>query len=168
LTANVGALRELRDSCFYPRNMLGPTPTLYHRSLQRVHELLHAAPQLQIFETNVWCEGAKKLELLARALRNEEEWAPLRVRQLELDSLDVRRGEEQPTLHEVAAAMAGHTSLVGINITDATEVVPAALDALVDAVLACPQLRSFRTWLCGIDAASVPALMRLVQAPFAS
>jgi hypothetical protein len=165
MTANAGALRELRDSCFYARNMLGRTKTPYHRSLQGLHELLHAGPQLQLFETNVWCEDAKKLELLARALRNEEEWAPLRVRHLELDSLDVRRGEEQPTLHEVAAAMAGHTSLTGVNVSNAMEVVPAALDALVDAVLACPHMRSFRTWLCGIDAASVPALMRLVQAP---
>jgi Ran GTPase-activating protein (RanGAP) involved in mRNA processing and transport len=62
----------------------------------------------------------------------------------------------------LAADLAAHTSLTGICFELAPLNVPAALDAVVDAALAC-RLSFVELHDCGLSPASAPALVRLLR-----
>jgi hypothetical protein len=147
VAANSGALRELRlDGC----NDFGHTKFV---AGARVEALLRAAPQLRALEVDVLCADGDATQ---RMLRNEGVFAPLRIRCL---ALPTSCDEE----HLVAAAthLPAHGWLTRLVLDRAPLHAAAALNALVDGVLASRTVRSLKCDTCGLSAASAPALVRL-------
>jgi hypothetical protein len=165
VTANAGSLRVLRVSEAYfgvvrfARRDEVPQPT--------VDALLAAAPLLEVLETDVKCA----LEDATRLLNSP---GPLRVRKVVVLSTYIFRHEGGPVLKmtgscdparfgNFAAALADvalQPALSAVEITRAHSLRPAALDSLVNAVLArrLPKL-SFRS--CELPVAA-PSIARLL------
>jgi hypothetical protein len=142
LAANAGTLRELR--CLH-EGVSQTVPVL--------EALLRAAPQLRALEADVLCADGDATQ---RMLRNEGVFAPLRIRCL---TPPTSCDEE----HLVAAAthLPAHGWLTRLVLDRAPLHAAAALDALVDGVLASRTVRSLKFDTCGLSPASVPALVRL-------
>jgi hypothetical protein len=147
LTANAGALSELRV-CHGRYKEL---------SLATTGALLRAAPRLRVCDADA-CGNEEEAQSM---LRNEPPFAPLRRR-----SLHVRwqpAGAREDVVRAFTAAVAGHASLSALTFMDAPLHLLPALDAVVDAVLA-RRLRMCSFTMCGLSAASAPALARLIRA----
>jgi hypothetical protein len=142
VTANGGALRELRTS-----DSVGLRA---YESVQ-VTALLTAAPRVCVVEADV----VASYEDVRRLLRREPPFGPLRMKMLNaaLDDDDV------PGL---AADLSTHDGLTALEMIGTRLDGPGALDAVVDAALAC-RLRSLLIEGCVFSAASAPALARLLS-----
>jgi hypothetical protein len=120
---NAATLQELRISA--------PGADYLQRCrVQDLEVLLRAAPQLRTLEADVFCGDAAEAH---RVLRNDPPFGPLRVRQLFLNA----RAATADTVLALAADLASHASLAGAWLCDVPLDAPAALDAVVDAALAC-------------------------------
>jgi hypothetical protein len=140
--ANSATLQELRV------HASGLQPYLHFATLEA---LLRAAPQLQVLDADAFCFGADEAR---RLLRNEPPFGPLRVSRLASTSAV----DDVVTL---AADVAAHIWLTGLHLYHANLNGPAALDAVVDAVLA-RRLSAVELNWCLLSPASVPALVRLL------
>jgi hypothetical protein len=136
--ANAVTLQELR--------MIAP--------VEDMEALLRAAPQLRTLEADIDCKNAADAH---RVPRNEPPFGPLRVRQLFLNASEVTAD----TIIELAAGLSAHASLTSVVLYDAALDAPAALDAVVDAVLE-RRLSSVTLTDCRLSPASAPALARLL------
>jgi hypothetical protein len=145
LTANAGALRELRAW-----TVNGVVPP----GFAQVVALLRAAPQLRLFDADVECDSVADARLL---LRNEGAFVPLRLRKLETH-FDT---QTEASVLSLAADVAVHSSLVDLLLVDAALDSPAALDAVVAAALA-KRLSVVALGYCRLSPASAPALARLL------
>jgi hypothetical protein len=155
VAANAGALRELRVCHGDTRAGL---------SLSVVGALLRAAPRLRALHADLDCDAAEA----HLALRNEDVFGPLRVRQL--------RVRDAPTPDAAGATLsrdvAAHASLRALCLQGAHGwlaapgwlTVPGALDALVDAALAV-RLHTFSLLDSDVPLVTVagPALARLLD-----
>jgi hypothetical protein len=105
LTANAGALRELRA---WTANGVGLP------GLADVAALLRAAPQLRVFDADVACE---RVEDAQRLLRNEGAWAPLRLRKLAIffTNLATEATPTEAAVLSLAADAAAHASLASLS-----------------------------------------------------
>ena len=92
------------------------------------------------------------------ALRNEPPFGPLRVPEL---SSNVVLSEAAAVLAFVADA-AAHPSLHRLCLRQATPATPAALDALVDCLLAARHMRALTLDRCRFPPGSAPSLARLL------
>jgi hypothetical protein len=142
VTANAGALRKL---CLRLVRFL---------ELADAESLLRAAPQLRVLDADVACESVVDAQ---RLLRNEGVFAPLRLRGLEV----VYDTQTEAAMLSLAADLAAHVGLKELHLYGAPLDTPAALDALVAAVLANPFSR-LTLGRCSLSPASVPALARLL------
>jgi hypothetical protein len=116
---------------------------------------LCAAPQLQRIEADVRC---RTREDAVRMLRCEPPFGPLRVHRL---LLFMNPADDAGVL-ALASAVLSNTSLRELAFVHAPLHTPAALDVLVDAVVA-RRLSSLNLASCRLSPASVPALIRLVR-----
>ena len=115
-----------------------------------------AAPRLQV--------NARVGDLftaLLPVLRNDPPYGPLRIAQVFVDFS--ASGFFQPTVADVravAAAVAAHESLKGMNLANA-QFAPELLNELID--VAAARLSRLTISRCVLNAGSVPALTRLLQ-----
>jgi hypothetical protein len=161
VTANAAALRELRVATSAPplyEALLRAAPQLrvfgsaYCFSAEHVEALLVAAPRLDAFYTEVYSASRADTR---RMLRNEPPFGPLRA-----GFLTAANGGEAEVI-ALAADMAGHTSLTGCSIHDAQLDTPAAVDALMGAVLTL-RMTSLELHECFLSPAAAPALARVL------
>jgi hypothetical protein len=130
-----------------------------HRELrcEQLEALLRAAPLLRTLHADLRCADAEA----HRVLRNKPPFAALRVRRLRLN---LTAGDVAATLALAANMTTHHTahaSLEVFRLVGAPLYPAAALDAVVDAALAC-RLRQVDLFLCRLSPASAPALARLL------
>jgi hypothetical protein len=146
---NAATLQELRISA----------PAAAHpqwRLVQDFEALLRAAPQLRVLEADVFCGDAT---VAHHVLRSEPPFEPLRVRQLFVNA----HAATADDVLALAADLDAHSSLTrGVWLHTAPLNDAAALDAVVDAALAC-RLTSVRLDSCRLSPASAPALARLLR-----
>jgi hypothetical protein len=144
LTANAGALRELRvwrgDFSF-----LG---------LADAETLLRAAPQLRLLDADMDCEIVADAQ---RLLRNEGAFAPLRLRKLRV-TFDVRT---EAAVLSLAEDLAAHSGLVDLFLIYAALDMPVALDAIVAVTLA-KRFSALSFGYCRFSPDVAPALARLL------
>jgi hypothetical protein len=148
--ANGVALREL---CVGALDLGDGVVTLVAELVER---LLQAAPHLAACHADVYRVGS--LDCARRMLRNEPHFLPLRLRTL---FVKFRGGADEETVVTLAADLAAHSSLQRVVLESAPLNTPAALDAVVDAALAC-QMMSLSLTHCHLFPASAPALVRLL------
>jgi hypothetical protein len=126
-------------------------------SWEHLEALLRAAPLLRTLHADVECGAAEA----RRLLRNEPPFQVLRVRRLRVLRIF---GDEAATLAlaaDVTAHATAHASLEQLYLLGALLHAPAALDAIVEAALAC-RLRRLELGACRLSPASAPALARLI------
>jgi hypothetical protein len=152
VTANGGALRELRMSSNWSRDHEGSAP-LRRDALEA---LIYAAQRLAVCEADVECDD---LTLARRLLRNEPPFGPLRVRTFFFHPAESERDEA--AVLALAADLASHAHLRRLQLYGAPLNTAAALDAVVDAALT-RQLTSVRLHWCDLSPESAPALARLI------
>jgi hypothetical protein len=142
--ANGAALRELRcvDN---------------HLSRADVDSLLRAAPQLCVLETGFFSGSAEQYHAARALLRGEGVPPTCSVR---LTSLVVKGCGADETIG-LAADLAAHGWTRKLIYADAEPDTPAALDAVVDAALAC-RMPNVHFCQCQLSPASVVALARLL------
>jgi hypothetical protein len=147
--ANSGALREL---------CAGASARQLQHTLDadRVEQLLAAAPQLTACHADVF--GWSSVPNARRMLRNEASFQSLRVSALRVNFDD---DADEATVLALAADMAAHASLKHVTLYNAPLHTLAALDAVVDAVLA-RGLVYLRLWDSRLSPAAAPALVRLL------
>jgi hypothetical protein len=143
LTANAGALRELRLS--------GANYSRISFDFGCVEAMVRAAPQLELLEVDVLC-GA---EHARRLLRNEPPLGVVRVVCLVLDAGDAA------TLLALAADVPAHVSLRCLGLSGIPLDALGVLDAVVDAALA-HRLEQVIFLNSDLSPASAPALARLL------
>ncbi len=119
-----------------------------------VEALLRAAPQLRVFDADVYCGSVADARRVLTA--NEGLLAPLRVHGLRVRD----RGASQADVLALAAEVASHAWLQELCLA-VPQQTPAALDAVVDAALA-RRLTALNFWSSGLSPASAPALARLL------
>jgi hypothetical protein len=150
VAANAGALRELR-LCH----------GLRHRwaflNADCVAAMLRAAPLLLVLDTDVTCISAEA----QRLLRNEAPFGPLRVRLLCVN-FGVGFTDDGSAVQALLADAAAHESLTGLRLKNAPLREAAALDALVDAVVA-RQLAHLALSECDFLWTWAPALARAIS-----
>jgi hypothetical protein len=162
LRANSASMRELEvisqnvDTLDY----------FLHESVLRV---LRAAPLLQVFRSNV----TAPLRQVARLLRNEAPYGPLRVCFLHVvpnephtEGAEEEEEEEEERVDgadvlSLAGAMRQHASLQGVWLQDVPLDTPAVAGAFVDAALE-RRITQLDTEHCSLSPASAPALARLL------
>jgi hypothetical protein len=168
-----GRLRSLRLACGYAlHSALWATAVDNDATLQELHTsappaelqqlfkiedleaLLRAAPQLRTLEADVHCVNAEEAK---RVLRNEPPFGPLHVRLLRVNAA----AAAADTVLALATDLAAHAWLASVWLHIAPLDAPAALDAVVDAALAC-RLPSVTLDQCGLSPASAPPLTRLL------
>jgi hypothetical protein len=119
--------------------------------------LLHAAPGLRVCHAAV---GTGAQLAVARAmLRAEPPFAALRLHRLSVEQGHGLFGADAVLV--LAADLAACTSIREVDLHSAALDGPAALDALVDAAIAC-RLHALRLGACHLSAASASALARLL------
>ena len=121
-------------------------------NLENLQAVLAAAPRLQAFNTRVM---GRSRELLP-VLRSDPPYGPMQVSEL----LVFGRDASAEDLHALAAAVAAHESLEGLDlylVNSARE-----LNALVDAA-AERRVSDLQLDQCVVDDQTVPALARLLQ-----
>jgi hypothetical protein len=145
LTANAGALRELRlwtvDRAIFP-------------GFADVEALLRAAPQLRVLDADVGCESVTDAQ---RLLRNEGAFVPVRLRKLRVSFLTQTEAEVLSFAEDLAA----HSILILVLVI-APLGTPAAMDAIVDVALA-NRHPALSLSSCRVSPASTPALARLLS-----
>jgi hypothetical protein len=148
--ANSASLRELH-TCGSGEHFGWPAA--------QVEELLRAAPGLQACHAAV---NTTEVAVARAVLRAEPPFAALRLECLNVgyDFGGVLIVEADAVL-ELAAAVLACTFMRELHLRRASLHVPAALDAVVDAALAC-RLHTVRLIECGLSPASAPALARLL------
>jgi hypothetical protein len=147
LTANAGALRELRAWTVEDDRAALP-------GFPAAEALLRAAPQLRVFDADVECNSVADAQ---RLLRNEGAWAPLWLRKLRV----IFDAQTEAAVLSLAGDLAAHSSLVELSLISAPLDTPAALDAIVAAALA-NRFSSLTLGACSLSPASAPALARLL------
>jgi hypothetical protein len=122
ITANAGALRELRTCC-------ATNGAISRCTRESLRPLLRAAPQLQLFTSDVECTDVDDAAV-RQMLRNEGAFAPLRLRRLEVKSTPATA----PAVDVIsfAADLAAHESLEELVFSD-FPLDAAPLDAVVGA-----------------------------------
>jgi hypothetical protein len=146
-TANAATLQEAR-LC------LGKDDEL---QCEHLEALLRGAPLLRTLQADVTCIS----EQTRRLMRNEPPFAALRMRRLKVSG---HVGGEAATLAlaaDLTAHATAHASLEQLYLLGALLHAPAALDAIVEAALAC-RLRRLELGACRLSPASAPALARLI------
>jgi hypothetical protein len=146
VTANAGALLQLRAVGDF---VFGE----YLMTFSQLQALLQAAPRLQAFVAHMY----SSIPDAHSCLRNEGEFAPVRLWQLDLNADD----ETTAAVIELARSLSSHAALKEVKIYDAAFEDVAALDALVDAAVE-RRLRSVQFSGCGVSPASAPSLARLL------
>jgi hypothetical protein len=144
--ANSATLQELRvrtDEKRFP----------YGLGVANLEALLRAAPQLQVLDADAFCFDVDEAH---RLLRSEPPFEPLRVSRLGVDGL-----QTADAVVALAADVAAHIWLTSLHLYGANLNGPAALYAVVDAVLA-RRLSAVELRWCLLSPASVPALVRLL------
>jgi hypothetical protein len=144
--ANSATLQELRVRTNEKRLSDG-------LGVANLEALLRAAPQLQVLDADAFCFGVDEAH---RLLRSEPPFEPLRVSRLGVDGL-----QTADAVVALAADVAAHIWLTGLRLQHANLRTPAALDAVVDAVLA-RRLSAVELRWCLLSPTSVPALVRLL------
>ncbi len=122
----------------------------------QLEALLRGTPLLRTLHADVRCTAADA----RRLLRNEPPFEALRMRRF-LVVAALAAGGEGAAL-ALAADLPTHASLEELRIVGAPLDAPAALDAVVQAALACLLLRRLDLVLCSLSRASAPALARLL------
>jgi hypothetical protein len=152
-TANAGALRELHP----PRVCrLGAVFGSENDDTLATETLLRAAPLLSTFPANVVCT----MENASMLLRNEPPYEPLRIQALTLAWWNTsNRAAVVAAFTDNFAAHALPLSSLTLPVASLHE--PGALDAVVDAAMAC-RLRSCTFIDCCLSPTSAPALARLL------
>jgi hypothetical protein len=151
-TANAGTLRELRARHGVCLGADLSVPDVW--PLSHSEALLRAAPQLRALYADVEADSAADACLAFSV--GEGLLAPLRIHGLRL-SVD---GDEDDVL-ALTADIASHEWLQELCLFGALPTL-AALDAVVDAVLARPHMACVQFMSCGFTPASAPALARLL------
>jgi hypothetical protein len=118
-----------------------------------MQRLLHFMPQLHALTASVYCDDLEAAQLMLRNAPPRRAYGALRVCELRASSgMDM----DDATAMELAAGVATHAWLRGVNLGWAPLDTPAVLDALVDA--ATLALKS-----CYLSHECMPALARLVR-----
>jgi hypothetical protein len=150
VAANAGALRELR-LCHGLRHRWAFLNT------DCVAAMLRTAPLLRVLDTDVTGVSAEA----QRLLRNEAPFGPLRVRLLCAD-FGVGFRDDGSAVQALLADAAAHESLTGLRLKHAPLRQAAALNAVVDTVLA-RQLPHLALCDCDLWTESAPALARAIS-----
>jgi hypothetical protein len=152
LHANAGTLIEIST-------FLTELDAAYHTRLPEIEALLRAAPLLQTVRMDVACGSCAQARPL---LRREGLFRPLRVHQLAVyaGELDAVGAVDEAATLALADDVAEHDTLTQLWLND-VRLRGGALDALVTAALT-RSLAGLHFWGCGLAAASVPALARLL------
>jgi len=150
LLANADSLLELRT--WWPVHSLGNRST----TTAEAEQLLAAAPRLRLLECDASLDGEYARGPLPRLLR-EPQFAPLRLRTLDIYAEDVQPPPDVPAL---AAWAATHASLKGLDLGHIRLDSDAALDAVVH--MAMSQLQHLVLGSCSLSPASLPALTRML------
>jgi hypothetical protein len=145
--ANAATLRELRfEQSSAPQRC------------ECLVEVLRAAPQLRLLETDVHC---LTLEEAQRVLRREPPFGALRMRRLGVNLTGNEDGAVAVLM--LAADLAASTAtFTGLRLHSAPLHDQAALDAVVDAALP-RSLLTVEFFHCGLSRSSAPALARLLH-----
>ena len=143
IAANAGAMRKL--SCYFDDAVL---------RAGSVEALTLAAPRLQLFQADT----VASVDDAVRMLRNQAPFGALRVRNLQVE----HDTADEADIHELAAAMQGHASLRKLVLVGFRFNVPAELDAVAAAAVAC-RLQRMGLMQCRLSPASVPALARVIR-----
>jgi hypothetical protein len=146
--ANAGTLRELTNFCPEARENARFLP------FATAEDVLRAAPLLRAFTADVTCGS---VEAARRLLQNEGLFRPMRVHHLEVSAINADEAE----VLALAAYVAACETLTRLVLDSVPLRTAAALDAVVTAALA-RRLSAVVLWWCGLTAASVPALVRLL------
>jgi hypothetical protein len=150
VAANAGTLIELR-ACSGAYSELPYDTT---------EALLRAAPRLRVLHADVSCAAGTKA---TRLLRNEAPFGPLRVHRLYALYGGLAPAERDAAVTALASDIAAHDSLSSLKLWCAAAfVMPAVLDAVVDAVL-LRRVRSLELVACSLSPTSAPALGRLLR-----
>jgi hypothetical protein len=124
---------------------------------EQLEALLRGAPLLRTLLADVRCSNAEA----RRLLRNEPPYEALRVRRLDVSRFE---GDEAALLAlaaDLSAHAAAYASLHELELVGAPMGAAAALDAVVEAALAC-RLQKLELVACRLSPASAPALARLL------
>jgi hypothetical protein len=147
VTANSASLREL-----HLRTSRG------YYAAKHVEALLRAAPGVRACAASVFTPD---LELARALLRAEPPFAALRLESLCVGDIDGEESIEADEVLALTADLAACSFLGALELCSAALDEPAALDALVDAALAC-RVRALRLEYCDLPDAAAPALARLL------
>jgi hypothetical protein len=151
-TANAGALAELRIVNCFGQLALLPCPN--------IEALLRAAPLLRALHADARCSMGAQARAL---LRNEPPFGPLRMSHMTVAGWPVGTDAERiAAVIAFSADLVAHASLSSLFLDSAPLQEPAALDAIVDAVL-LRRLRICRLANCRLSPASAPSLARLLS-----
>jgi hypothetical protein len=152
VTANAGALRELRVRASFDDVWRGPL------SLDAAEALLRAAPLLRVCEIGISCVPT----VCPLLLRGEPPFGAISALELHasFDTIPTL-AERVAALEAVLADVAASRSLRCLQLIRAPLHTPAALDALIDAVLTS-RLPGLGLALVHLRPASAPALARLL------
>jgi hypothetical protein len=164
LQANRASLRELE--------LVQPVEEqTTHSTFEEVERVLRAAPQLQVYRTDVEVLSAHILSPTREAmrmLRNEEPFGPLRMHSLLVtnnhDGGNDHQAEriDDADLLALFAAMSEHASSLKRAWLQVVPLdVPAVLDAFIDAALA-RRFSDLDLIRCNLSPASIPAFVRLL------
>jgi len=151
LRANAASLLELR--AWLPVDSEVGSLTI----LKGVEWLFSAAPRLRLLECDASLSGEEARGPLPRLLRKPQ-FAPMRLRMLEVNAEDVQPPPDVPAL---AAWAATHPTLKRLNLWHVPLDSAFALDAVVD--LAVSQLQHLTLGFCNLTPASLPALTRMME-----
>ena len=144
VTANAGSLRELRS------DSVG-------LSCEQLEALVRAAPALRVLEAVVDCTSVAEAR---RALQHGPPAGPLRDSSLWVAGEDA----DEAALAALAADLSQQVALNKLTLSNANlGGMPAALDAVVAAVLAAHTLRTLRLTQCRLSLAACAALARLLR-----
>jgi hypothetical protein len=150
VTANSASLRDLH---------VRSSETRLDLSVAEVEALLRAAPGLRACHVGVQTSDVP----VARAmLRAEPPFSALCIQCLSFGDYEGDGTIQADAVLELAADLSTCTFIREFELVTAVLNRSAALDALVDAALAC-RLRALRLMECELDAASVPAFERLLR-----
>jgi hypothetical protein len=120
--------------------------------------LLHAAPRLDVLEADAHC--SRRYAEAQALLRREGVFRPLHVRTLEVSQGCARPRVAEAEVLSVAAGVVAHASVTALKLRSAPLDGPVALDAVVDAAVACG-VAAVTLCYCALSPSSVPALSRL-------
>ena len=112
------------------------------------------------------CDVCPSPELAVAILRREPPYSALHVRRMRMEGEHTSDDDVITIRHvDVAAlceAMRGHASLRSLALSEISDSIPVHIDSLVDASLHC-RLYSLSLYKCGVTAACLPALTRLLR-----